>query len=822
MAGIKYQCEFYSNNGSRYRINIYHVDYSGTTIPFKAGTEGFQLTYEGSTSSSYDCIKASSLQIDFIIEEAPTSSGDPTTGNIYDDLLANNENKMFIIVQQYDSGNTAWRNFWAGDIIDDTVTIEDAPYPVRIRIKATDGIAKLKQKKYDPLTGGTWLTVLYMVQECISQTLYYSTLFPSTGGTSVITIRNTPDRYAENMGSITDSTWQDTYNPMKLCMVNEGAFVKKDGTYFTYYEILEQICTLWNCQFFLSSLWNEDLGCTWWLFSRNILYYEAGDSILTSCRVFKNQAYKTNTTALNFAEYSVPDTSVNYTPTLVKTIGDADHPKFSGNRITYLAPLQLVKGIYNHDLFSYNWNSASAGTNDIWSEIGSSRTNATSGYQYFTNTDAESGADLASPYFPDGMDYTNSPNDNNQGLFIPVTADQDTIMVTGNLTFSYWMYVDGTTAVGGVLETLMAAGLQPAFDIVGALQIRVVTSDKTGEDWYEAQYQNPPVDLGDNEEQLHLNGEFGNGENGMCGWASDNSSRIKVHMEDLPILDGSSLSVTVPFTFISEALPTTFSGSNIKTLKRVRIKIYDWDDSLVFDEGMAGLISTSAITFQGSPVIEWSDLRVTSFLSGTKAGNYVSTSIGQAANGNVDAACEMVIEPEFFIGDPPPYVTNTDGELDSINDGPVLYLSGIRIVAPASTNPTTTPPTTIADNNRRWRTQQDGTFLPLHELLSRELIKKRCFPSYKYDISFENSDPDESITFANSLKTDMKLNDGESADLQGFYPIGGTYTAVTDSWKMTIEQFSVNTTSNVTNTSYQNVNEEWFLENPNILTSPYF
>ena len=68
----------------------------------------------------------------------------------------------------------------------------------------------------------------------------------------------------------------------------------------------------------------------------------------------------------------------------------------------------------------------------------------------------------------------------------------------------------------------------------------------------------------------------------------------------------------------------------------------------------------------------------------------------------------------------------------------------------------------------------------------------------------------------------MKLNDGESADLQGFFPIGGTYTASTDSWKMTIEQFSLNTTANVTNTSYQNTNEDWFLENPNILTSPYF
>ena len=823
MAGIKYQCEFYSNNGSRYRMNLYHVDYSGTTIPFKAGPEGFQLRYEGETNSVYECIKPSSLQFDFIVEEAPTSSGDPTTGNIYDDLLANTENKMFVIIQQYDSNNTAWRNFWAGDIIDDTVEIEDAPYPVQIRIKATDGTAKLKEKEYEPLTGGTWLTVLYFIQECISQTLYYSTLFPSSGGTSVITIRNTPDRYAENMGSITDSTWQDTYNPMKLCMLNEAAFLKKDGVYFTYYEILEQICTLWGCQFFLSSLWNEDLGCTWWLFSRNIMYYETGSSILDTCRVFKNQAYDSGNTALNFAEYSVPDTSVNYTPTLTKTIGDADHPKFSGNKITYLAPLRLVKNIYNHDLFSYNWNSPSAGSTNIWHEFGTLRQNATSGFQYFLNTSDGNGVDLASPYFPEGMDYTVSPNDNNQGLFIPVTSDQDCILITGTMNFSYLMNIDNSTTLGTYLEAAINAGTAPTFDVKGELQIRFITSNKTGEDWYEAQYQNPPVDLDDDEETLHLDGDFGNGGSGTCGWASANTSRIRIHAQNIPMFNGEPNQISVPFSFISDSLPTTFDGSSIETLKRMRIKIYDWNDADIFETAFANIIGTE-VNFTGNPSIEFTDFRVTSFLSGSQTGNYFSTSIGQMTNSNNNSAAsaQMIIEPEFYIGDPPPYVTNTDGELDSINEGPVLYLSGIKIVAPATSNPTTTPPTTKVANSRRWRTQQDGTFLPLNELLSREIIKKRCIPCYKYNISFENNDPDESITFANSLKTDMKLNSGESANVQGFFPIGGTYTAATDSWKMTIEQFSTNTTTNVTNTSFVNTNEEWFLENPNILTSPYF
>ena len=41
MAQVKYQCEFYSNNTTRYRINIYHVDYTNTIVEFKGGMDGF-------------------------------------------------------------------------------------------------------------------------------------------------------------------------------------------------------------------------------------------------------------------------------------------------------------------------------------------------------------------------------------------------------------------------------------------------------------------------------------------------------------------------------------------------------------------------------------------------------------------------------------------------------------------------------------------------------------------------------------------------------------------------------------------------------------
>ena len=819
MAGIKYQCEFYSNNGSRYRMNLYHVDYSGTTIPFLAGPEGFQLTYEGETDSVYQTIKASSMQFDFVITEAPTTSGDPTTGNIYDDLLSNNENKMFVIVQQYTG--SVWRNFWAGDIIDDTVEIQDAPYPVQIRIKATDGIAKMKQKEYVPISGGTNLTVLFYFQKAIEQTTYYSTLFPSTGGTSVVTIRNNPDRYHENMGSITDSAWQDAYNPMKLTMINEAVFIKKDGKYCTYYEILEQICTLWNCQFFLSSIWNEDLGCTWWLFSRYIMYFESGTSILDTCRVFKNQAYDSGNTALNFSEYSVPDTSVNYTPTLTKTIGDADHPKFSGNKITYVAPLGRVKNVYNHDLFSYTWNTATVAENQ-YNNMNSVRISATSGTQGFINTGtAVTNANLESPFFPEGMPYTVAGN-NNQGLFLKVSSGQDAVMVKGEITLNYLLVLDTTTTIGTLLNNLSTVDGTPfTFDFKASIGIEFITSDKDSEDWYDA--VNDGTNLNDNEQDLLLVGEFGSDTgSGMAEWNDTGTGTVvsTIHIKDCPLTQTVPITLTVPFSFISEAIPTTADGTTVNTLKRCKITILDWQDNYNLDGPMASVIGNGVNPAYMNYQI--TNLTVSSILDGSEMGDYFSTEIGLSTNGNTDASAEMVISPELFIGDPPPYAVSNTGVSSVPTGSPAMYLGGLKIVAPAASNPTTSPPNQAQQNNRRWRTQQDGTFLPLNQILSREISKKRATPSYKYDISFENSDPATTITFINTLKIDMKLNSGESADVQGFFPIGGTYTASTDSWKMTVEQFSNSTTTNITNDSYFNINREMFLDNPNIIISPNF
>jgi len=76
--------------------------------------------------------------------------------------------------------------------------------------------------------------------------------------------------------------------------------------------------------------------------------------------------------------------------------------------------------------------------------------------------------------------------------------------------------------------------------------------------------------------------------------------------------------------------------------------------------------------------------------------------------------------------------------------------------------------------------------------------------------------------FYNTLKINMRLSDTASEDAQGFMPVGGSYTAATDTWHMTVQQIDINTESNITDESYHDFNQEWFINNPNILIDPNF
>ena len=820
MAAIKYQCEFYSNNGTRYRINIYHVSYSGTIVPFKGGMDGFKLKYEGTNDSEFKPVKASVLEFDFLIEELPTSSGDPTTGNIYNDLIENNESTLFVILEHYDGTDAVWIKSWAGDIIDDTVTIADEPMPTRIRIRATDGVAKMKQKIYEPVSGANWNPVLYYFQKAIEVTTCYSTMWPSSDGTSAIPLRNTVNRYNVNMGDVTDSTWKDTYNPYKLAFINEAAFKKDNGIFMTYYEILEQIATLYGVQFFQSWKYAENQGGSWWLFSRYVMWNEPLETIPSSCRIFDNQAYDSGGNALTSYEYAVPNTStLSNTLNVRQNLGldlNANRPKLKGNKISYVPSLGIVQNNYYHDLISYplNMNDANATqySNATVQAIGGG------GFIGWYGESAVTSTQLDSPMFPTGMSYSGSDTTygaNNNGWFIPLTSGQDVMCITGEATFNY----NFSWTAGTVFDAFLGA-FQVASSFVLPLRAVVVISNKSSSDY--AQAQNDGNNLNDIEIRRWLDGSFGDGSATVSEWSSSitdfdspTSPQLRVKLNAPPLVNGETQSITVPFSFITEPIPDVF-GSGQDYLKRFQFSIANYEDDRMVEGALLNSLTSGSSGFTlNTFAIQVNNLKTSLIFDGSQISNYFGSEHGKYVNTNTDASTQITIKPDFFIGDPPFWIAEGAGGPSEANLAPTQYFGGIRIHSPSAVDPTTTFPNQIQTNEADWRTEHDSSEKPIHKLLCREIIKKRCFPVFKYNIKVQCLNTAANVHFWNTFKINMRLNDGADDDIHGFFPIGGTYTAMTNTWNFTLQQMDINTETNLNDASFNEYNDEPFMNNPN-------
>lgn len=826
MAQIKYQCEFYSNNSTLYRINIYHVDYTNTIVEFKGGMDGFKLSYAGTNDPEYKGVKASTLEFDFLIEENPTASGAATTGNIYGDLLQNNESKMFVIMQHYYTGiGGGWINSWAGDVIDDTVTIADEPFPQRIRIRATDGIAKLKQKIYSPKTGASWIPVLYYFQSAIEQTLYYSTMFPSSGGTDTISIRNTANRYHENMGDITDATWKDTYNPYKLAFINEAAFKKDNGEFFTYYDIIDQLATLYGVQFFQSYRVDESVGGTWWLFSRYVMYSESSTSVATSCRIFNNQAYDSGGNALTEYEYAIPNTStLSSAQTVTKSIGldiAVSRPKLKGNKISYLPPIGRVFNNYYHDLVSYPLNMPNVDP-DQYGNITGMAAGGGGMISFFDDSaSATVLGQLNSPTFPADMPYTGSDTSygaNNNGWFIPITDGQDSIVITGNITFSYKFDWSAYTAFDAIIS-----GENTFLDTTFRIPLRIVPiiSNKSAADYAQAQIDG--TNLSDSEARRYLNGTFGSGgSSDIATWETtltdfDNASTPQVFLDlnNPPLQNNTQFSLTIPFAVITEPLPLPHAGVT-NYLKRFEFSVSNFDTSRMFSSGFQSLINAGVITIDNFN-FQIQDFKTSLIFDGSVISNYFGYEKGLYSNYNTDASAQMEIKPSFYVGDPPEWISTAAGGESVVNLAPTQYFGGIRIHSPSDTDPTTTYPDNIEVNNGDWRTEHDSTEKKLHVLLCREIIKKRAYPAFKYNIKFMTLIQSWNVGFWNTFKINMRLNETMADDIRGFFPIGGTYTAMTNTWHMHLQQMDINTETNISDDTYFEADFGPFENNPNIL-----
>ena len=109
------------------------------------------------------------------------------------------------------------------------------------------------------------------------------------------------------------------------------------------------------------------------------------------------------------------------------------------------------------------------------------------------------------------------------------------------------------------------------------------------------------------------------------------------------------------------------------------------------------------------------NFKVNLVFSASQLNTFFSNEVAMYVNTNSDANFEMEIKPDFFIGDPPEYLTNSiTYALESGTDAPAQYMGGIKIIAPAASDPTTSVPNQVQANEREWRTEEDSTTKPIN------------------------------------------------------------------------------------------------------------
>lgn len=277
---IRFQSEFTSDNGDSYKIEIHDSEWLGATYTFNVDSRGFQLEYTGETDDIVSPIIGSKLCVG-------AYSNDGQFETFITSLKGYQENRYRIVVYREtlqsiiddfttrvlaDGGTIeatacvrdavvellqgerpaiVYRLFWAGWIVQDLITIEDASQPYIYELTATDGLNRLNGIDYDSANDITQNDFgLTRVTDVIINAL------TDTGLTDLWTasdpfLQTSVDWWEYNQ---TYSTTDDT---LYLTAIDAGLFTSRDDdgniVRTSAFEVLRQLATLYNSRLFLSN-----------------------------------------------------------------------------------------------------------------------------------------------------------------------------------------------------------------------------------------------------------------------------------------------------------------------------------------------------------------------------------------------------------------------------------------------------------------------------------------------------------------------------------------------------------------------------------------
>jgi len=219
-----------------YKIEIYDSEYSGEVIPFETAPPGVIWDYESSNNEPLTRVLITNANVTIYIQNADHQS-------FLDDLLLSDESQFYLTITA--TGNTSVIEFF-GFIMVDQLSLEDMETPT-LTINATDPLVKLKDIPYraedfsmNIIERATFKEHLFNILSLLEAEDFFG---------SSAAVQVTCNWYESTMKNTTD-------NPMEMSRCAFSVFAEQqdagDYKYYTCYEALEMICTLWNARLYFS------------------------------------------------------------------------------------------------------------------------------------------------------------------------------------------------------------------------------------------------------------------------------------------------------------------------------------------------------------------------------------------------------------------------------------------------------------------------------------------------------------------------------------------------------------------------------------------
>ena len=252
--------EFQSDNGTYYRIDIY--DSTNALGPglstFVVDENGFTLTYKGKGRERYDPIKESNVTIgmffDLDIVDKP--------GQFIGALQTSDQGRFKIKISRSDDG-TNFGDYWLGIVLADIFTINDESSPRKANIKATCGLALMKDIPFNrDVYNGDFgdVNILYTFSNIVTNFLRLY-----TGGHADFFESNDPYWYELiHWYEDTMPTPAPSESPWLRSAIYPNAFndIQYNGgepekvTPISAYDALKSILDCWGCRIFQNNgLW---------------------------------------------------------------------------------------------------------------------------------------------------------------------------------------------------------------------------------------------------------------------------------------------------------------------------------------------------------------------------------------------------------------------------------------------------------------------------------------------------------------------------------------------------------------------------------------